>query len=56
MKLKLDACKMPHDISTRLNSMFNMLVFMLVYKTAVDDIAGNKFANLWQYELRDKEW
>jgi len=36
--------------------MFDMLVFTLVYKTAVDDITGNKVANLWQYELSDEEW
>jgi hypothetical protein len=50
VKLKLDAPKMPRDILTRWNSMFDMLVFTLAYKTAVDDITGNKVANLWQYE------
>lgn len=56
MKLKLDARKMPRDVSTRWNSTFDMLAFALEYKTAVDDIAGNKVANMRQYELSDEEW
>jgi|SRR5882762_642802 len=55
-KLKLEACKMPCDVSTQWNSMFDMLEFALQYREAVDDIAGNKTANLRQYELNDKEW
>lgn len=47
---------MPWDVVTRWNSMFDMLVFALEYRTAVDDIAGNKTANLQQYELTDEEW
>ena len=55
-KLKLEACKMPRDVSTRWNSTFDMLEFALQYREAVDDIAGNKTANLCQYELNDEEW
>ena len=47
---------MPCDVSTQWNSMFDMLEFALQYREAVDDIAGNKTANLRQYELNDKEW
>lgn len=47
---------MPRDVATRWNSTFDMLAFALEYRTAVDDIAGNKTANLWQYELTDEEW
>lgn len=36
--------------------MFDMLAFTLEYRTAVDEIAGNKAANLRQYELTDEEW
>ena len=55
-KLKLEACKMPHDVLTQWNLTFDMLAFALQYGEAVDDIAGNKTANLRQYELNDKEW
>ena len=33
-----------------------MLAFTLQYQKAIDDIAGNKTANLHQYELDDNEW
>jgi len=38
------------------DSTFDMLAFALQYRVAVDDIAGNKAANLHQYELSDEEW
>ena len=47
---------MPRDVSTRWNSTFDILAFAPEYKTAIDDIAGNKAANLRQYELSDEEW
>ena len=53
VKLKLEQCKIPHDVSMWWNSMFDMLVF---HRVAVDDIAENKAANLCQYELSDEEW
>ena len=56
MKLKLNAHKMPHDVLTRWNSTFDMLAFALEYKAAVNDIAGNRVANLRQFELSDEEW
>jgi hypothetical protein len=31
-------------------------MFALQYRMAIDEIAGNKTANLRQYELSDKEW
>jgi hypothetical protein len=55
-KLKLEAQKMPRDVSTRWNSTFNMLQFALQYRPAIDDIAGNKNTNLQQYELDGDEW
>jgi len=36
--------------------MFDMLTFSLQYREAVDDISGNKTANMHQYELNDEEW
>ena len=47
---------MPRDVSMRWNLTFDMLTFALQYRVAVDDIAGNKAANLRQYELSDEEW
>ena len=47
---------MPRDVSTWWNLMFDMLEFVLQYREAVDDIAGNKTANLHQCELNDEEW
>ena len=47
---------MPGDVSMLWNSTFDMLVFALQYRVVVDDIAGNKAANLQQYELSDEEW
>jgi hypothetical protein len=32
------------------------LQFALQYRTAIDDITGNKVANLRQYELMDEDW
>jgi hypothetical protein len=55
-KLELEARKMPRDVATRWNSTFDMLEFALQYRTAIDEIAGNKTANLRQYELNDQEW
>jgi hypothetical protein len=33
-----------------------MLAFALQHRTAIDEITGNKTANLRQYELNDTEW
>ena len=48
--------RLPRDVSTEWNSMFDMLTFSLQYREAVDDISGNKTANMHQYELNDEEW
>jgi phage-related protein len=55
-KLKLDERKMPHDVTTRWNSTFDMLVFTLQYRKAIDDITGNKTTSLCKYELSEEEW
>jgi hypothetical protein len=48
--------KMPHDVSTQWNLMFDMLDFALEYWDAIDDLTGSKTAGLRQYELNDVEW
>jgi hypothetical protein len=47
---------MPRDVRTRWNSTYDLLVFALQYRLAIDNIAGNKVANLRKYELSDQEW
>ena len=55
-KLGLDAAMMPRDVRTRWNSTYDLLLFALQYRAAIDDVAGNKVANLRRYELSDLEW
>ena len=33
-----------------------MLKFSLEYRKAINDIAGNKTANLYKYEMSENEW
>jgi hypothetical protein len=47
---------MPRDVSTRWNSMYDMLNFTIDYRTAIDSISSNRELNLRKYELQDKEW
>jgi len=47
---------MPRDVRTRWNSTYDLLQFALEYRAAIDDIAGNKVANLRKYELADEDW
>jgi hypothetical protein len=47
---------MPRDVSTRWNSMFDMLEFALDYRIAIDSISSNRDLNLRKYKLQDNEW
>jgi hypothetical protein len=45
---------MPRDVTTRWNSTYNMLVFALEYREAIDQISGDR--DMRKYELSDEEW
>jgi hypothetical protein len=47
---------MPQDVTTRWNSTYDMLDFSVHHRSAIDDITGDKTANLHKYELDDDEW
>jgi len=47
---------MPRDVATRWNSTYDMLEFTIRYQSVVNDITGDKSANLRKYELDDDEW
>ena len=47
---------MPRDVTTRWNSTFDMLAFAVQYRSAIDNITGDKSANLRKYELDEAEW
>jgi hypothetical protein len=47
---------MPHDVTTRWNSTFDMLDFALRYQKPLQIITSNLNLNLWQYELSKEEW
>jgi hypothetical protein len=55
-KLKMKTAKMPRDVRTRWNSTYDMLEFALRYRAAIDEITGNKKADLRRYELDAEEW
>ena len=45
---------MPCDVTTRWNSTYDMLVFALEYRKAIDEISGDR--EMRKYELKEKEW
>jgi len=45
---------MPRDVATRWNSTYNMLVFALEYREAIDNISGDR--DMRKYELSEGEW
>lgn len=47
---------MPRDVATRWNSTFDMLIFSLDYRKAIDAITQEREMNLRKYELTDEEW
>jgi hypothetical protein len=47
---------MPRDVSTRWNSTYNMLVFALEYREALDIITRDHDMKLRKYEMDEEEW
>ena len=50
----LAICMMPRDVTTRWNSTYNMLVFALEYRKAIDEFSGDR--EVRKYELDEQEW
>lgn len=55
-KLGLGHRMMPWDVSTRWNSTYDMLLFSLKYRGALNIITGDREMKLCQYEMDNKEW
>ena len=47
---------MPHDVSTRWNSTYNMLCFAIEYQAVLNTITGECDMKLREYELTAAEW
>lgn len=47
---------MPRDVATRWNSTYDMLVFALEYRAAIDAMSADKTNNLRKFELSEGEW
>jgi len=47
---------MPRDVTTRWNSTYDMLVFAVKYREALESITGNQKMKLRQYELMEEDW
>jgi len=47
---------LPHDVTTRWNSMYDMLMVVNKYRAAVDTITGDQDMKLWKFELTTEEW
>jgi len=45
---------MPRDVTTQWNSTYDMLVFALKYRKAIDKISGDR--EMRKYELEEEDW
>lgn len=55
-ELELKERLMPRDVATRWNSTYDMLVFALEYRAAIDAMSADKTNNLRKFELSEGEW
>lgn len=54
--MTLKVTNMPHDVSTRWNSTFDMLEYALNHRKAVDSVTQDRALGLRKFELDDSEW
>jgi len=47
---------MPRDVRTRWNSTYDMLVFAIEHREALESITGKQRMKLRQYELTEEDW
>ena len=47
---------MLQDVSTRWNSTYNMLSFVVQYRKAIEHMTSNCRNDLWQFEMLEEEW
>ena len=47
---------MPRDVSTRWNSTYDMLLFALDFRPAIDSMTATRELGLRKYELNAEEW
>jgi hypothetical protein len=55
-KLKLPERIMSRDVTTRWNSTYDMLHFLVTYRNAVEQFTSDRQNDLRQYELNKAEW
>jgi hypothetical protein len=54
--LDLKIRRLPRDVTTRWNSTYDMLIFALKYRKAIDGITADKEFKLRKYELDNEDW
>lgn len=47
---------MSRDVTTRWNSTYDMLSFVVTYRNAIEHITSERKNELRQYELKEDEW